>query len=230
MLLKYDLNLDCICSNGAEVSIANETHLLSVLSRERTLQIINELQKLEYVFILVTNNGNYIKKDCDITVICTRLAKMHSEDNNEIIRGYNIYMDIVYNNSIKVEDINSVLNIPNIKVLKIEIFSEQNKEKMKDAISIPNINIFSSHISNLEITPEGSSKSVAINYYRKLVKSKKIYSIGDGENDIDMFRVSDLSFAMGNASVEVKESASIIVSDVDHDGFIEALFFIEGEL
>jgi hypothetical protein len=50
-----------------------------------------------------------------------------------------------------------------------------------------------------------------------------IATIGDGPNDILMFRRSGLSIAMGNASPEVKAEAVVVTSSNDEDGFARAV-------
>jgi Cof subfamily protein (haloacid dehalogenase superfamily) len=50
-----------------------------------------------------------------------------------------------------------------------------------------------------------------------------VATIGDGPNDILMFRRSGLSIAMGNASSEVKAEAVAVTSSNDEDGFARAV-------
>ncbi len=48
-------------------------------------------------------------------------------------------------------------------------------------------------------------------------------AFGDGGNDIPMLKHVPVSVALGNANEEVKEIASYVTDDVDHDGVVHAL-------
>ncbi|MGH6740451.1 MAG: HAD hydrolase family protein, partial [Bradyrhizobium sp.] len=53
--------------------------------------------------------------------------------------------------------------------------------------------------------------------------------IGDMHNDVAMFEVSGLSFAMGNASDEVKKHAKRVTASNEQDGFAKAMDMILAE-
>ena len=55
------------------------------------------------------------------------------------------------------------------------------------------------------------------------VKSREVVAVGDDVNDIPMLRAAGLSFAMGNASDEVKAAASAVTASNDEHGVAEAL-------
>ncbi len=55
------------------------------------------------------------------------------------------------------------------------------------------------------------------------IPSRHIAAIGDGPNDILMFRRSGLSIAMGNAAPEVKAEAMAVTASNDEDGFAMAV-------
>lgn len=52
---------------------------------------------------------------------------------------------------------------------------------------------------------------------------ENILAIGDGDNDIALFRSAGVKVAMGNATNDLKELADHVVSTVDEDGWIEAI-------
>ncbi|MCL2550043.1 MAG: phosphoglycolate phosphatase [Methanimicrococcus sp.] len=56
--------------------------------------------------------------------------------------------------------------------------------------------------------------------------AKKFVTIGDSENDIDMFRASGLSFAVANAPAHVKKEADIVLKNSFGDGFSEAVDYL----
>ena len=48
-------------------------------------------------------------------------------------------------------------------------------------------------------------------------------AVGDGKNDIEMFRNVELSIAMGQSQDEVKNAASYVTDRIEEDGFYLAL-------
>lgn len=80
--------------------------------------------------------------------------------------------------------------------------------------------VTSSHWNNLEIMPIGVTKATGIQVladYHQL-SLDQIVVFGDNENDIEMLREVPKSFAMGNASPSVKESATYITDTVENGG------------
>ncbi|MEW6643963.1 MAG: HAD family hydrolase [Pseudomonadota bacterium] len=77
----------------------------------------------------------------------------------------------------------------------------------------------------LDITPPDRDKGtfVAALAARLDVPSARIATIGDMPNDVPMFGVSRLSFAMGNASDAVKAKASRVTATNTEDGFAKAM-------
>lgn len=49
------------------------------------------------------------------------------------------------------------------------------------------------------------------------------YAIGDGDNDIGMFKAVKTSIAMGNGTKNAKANATYITDSIDNDGFLKAI-------
>jgi Cof subfamily protein (haloacid dehalogenase superfamily) len=77
----------------------------------------------------------------------------------------------------------------------------------------------------LDITPPGVNKGTFVQAMaRRLgISTDAVATIGDMHNDVAMFGVSGLSFAMGNASDEVKKHAKRVTSSNEEDGFARAM-------
>jgi len=77
----------------------------------------------------------------------------------------------------------------------------------------------------LDITPPGRDKGTFLDALSKrlAVPPHAIAVLGDGENDLAMFRKAGLSIAMGNASDEVKAHATHIAAANTEDGFARAI-------
>ena len=84
----------------------------------------------------------------------------------------------------------------------------------------------------LDIThPDGNKGHVVMALSSALnILPSQIATIGDGPNDVLMFRKSGVSIAMGNASLEVQRQAQFVTSSNEEEGFANAMeAFIFGE-
>jgi Cof subfamily protein (haloacid dehalogenase superfamily) len=77
----------------------------------------------------------------------------------------------------------------------------------------------------LDVTHPQANKGHAVETLARLlsVPASGIATIGDGRNDIAMFRAGGLSVAMGNAAPEVRAAADFVTADNDADGFAQAV-------
>ena len=55
------------------------------------------------------------------------------------------------------------------------------------------------------------------------IERSEIACIGDGENDLTMFRVAGMKMAMGNAVEELKRAADIVLPSNEKDGAAEGI-------
>ena len=58
------------------------------------------------------------------------------------------------------------------------------------------------------------------------VQREEVACIGDGANDVPMLEACGLGIAMGNGEEILKKSADLVVSDINQDGFAEAVDYI----
>lgn len=70
----------------------------------------------------------------------------------------------------------------------------------------------------LEIMPKNATKANAIAILKKMYELERVVSFGDSLNDLSMFSVSDESYAVSNAVAKLKEVASDIIPDNEHEG------------
>jgi Cof subfamily protein (haloacid dehalogenase superfamily) len=80
----------------------------------------------------------------------------------------------------------------------------------------------------LDITPPGQNKGtfVAAMAKRLRIPTDAIATIGDMQNDLAMFKVSGLSIAMGNATDDVKQQATMVTTSNEDEGFAGAIEMI----
>ncbi len=77
----------------------------------------------------------------------------------------------------------------------------------------------------LDITPPGHDKGtfVADMAKRLGIPLSEVATIGDMQNDLPMFARSGISFAMGNATDDVKKRATHVTATNEEDGFAKAM-------
>ena len=77
----------------------------------------------------------------------------------------------------------------------------------------------------LDITHPDANKGGVVDAITRLlgIPAERIATIGDGGNDVLMFRRSGFSIAMGNGSDYVQKSAKVVTSSNEQDGFAEAV-------
>ena len=69
-----------------------------------------------------------------------------------------------------------------------------------------------------EIMPREATKANAIVRLKSLWRCEKVVSFGDALNDIPMFNISDESYAVENAIMELKNIATAIIESNNDDG------------
>ena len=228
---RLKIECDAICSNGGEI-IVNGKHVFEAfIEHEKALSAIKYLIDNNYLFIIYASGIKYYADYLDSEIVCKELVDlslMHSKELDEVVKGIDIYANVIYKNHQRVQDILSVISEKNIT--KIEAYNSKDKKsevnRLKKNIDL---NIFSSHISNIEISPFDINKGNAINKFIEnnvTTKDIKTYAIGDGFNDLEMFACVDFAIAMGNSPDKVKEAADLVVSSIEDGGFLEAMEFI----
>jgi Cof subfamily protein (haloacid dehalogenase superfamily) len=80
----------------------------------------------------------------------------------------------------------------------------------------------------LDITPPGVNKGTFVQTiaHRLGISTDAVATIGDMQNDLAMFHVSGTSFAMGNATDDVKQQATHVTASNEEDGFAKAMEII----
>jgi hydroxymethylpyrimidine pyrophosphatase-like HAD family hydrolase len=86
----------------------------------------------------------------------------------------------------------------------------------------------------LDIAPKGIDKGHALEQLRQSynIPGERTLVMGDGRNDIEMFRwarsLGGYAYAMGQAPEEVKLEATAVTAAVDQDGVAQVLEALEG--
>lgn len=98
---------------------------------------------------------------------------------------------------------------------RLDSMRKKIEEKFNGSISIAN-----AHPNVLEVMAPGVNKGEAIKKLASYldIPLSKVIAIGDNYNDIEMIKMAGLGVAMGNAPQEVKDVATYITTDNNHDG------------
>ncbi len=77
----------------------------------------------------------------------------------------------------------------------------------------------------LDVTNSLANKGEAVRQFSRMrgISTAEVCTIGDGANDVLMFRVSGLSIAMGNAAPEVQAAATFVTASNQDEGFAGAI-------
>jgi Cof subfamily protein (haloacid dehalogenase superfamily) len=77
----------------------------------------------------------------------------------------------------------------------------------------------------LDVTPPGHDKGTFVEAMAKRlgISTAAVATIGDMQNDLPMFASSGVSFAMGNATDDVKKHATHVTDSNERDGFAAAM-------
>lgn len=80
----------------------------------------------------------------------------------------------------------------------------------------------------LDVTPPGHDKGTFVQAIAKRlgISTDAVATIGDMQNDLAMFRKSGVSFAMGNATDDVKKQATHVTASNENEGFAGAMEMI----
>jgi hypothetical protein len=82
----------------------------------------------------------------------------------------------------------------------------------------------------LDVTPPGHDKGTFVEAVarRQGISTDAVATIGDMQNDLAMFARSGISFAMGNATDDVKKQATYVTETNERDGFAGAIEMVLG--
>jgi len=86
-------------------------------------------------------------------------------------------------------------------------------------------NVARSQLYYCDVVPPGIDKGHLINLLaaRLGIPHSEVLVLGDGDNDVEMFRAAGFAIAMGNAPDEVKHAAQAVTLSNEEDGFAAAI-------
>lgn len=116
-----------------------------------------------------------------------------------------------------------------LEVLKIICFHKEEARVLgpvaKELEGFGELSITSSGANNIEINHRDAQKGIAVAHlaHERNIPLEQIMTIGDNLNDISMIQMAGVSFAMGNAALEIKEYAKYVTDTNIEDGVGKAI-------
>jgi Cof subfamily protein (haloacid dehalogenase superfamily) len=98
--------------------------------------------------------------------------------------------------------------------------SEQDFVELAEKVGLQGINYYIGWTAWLDLAPTGVSKASGLERVCEElgVAAADVLAIGDGRNDVEMLRWAGRGVAMGQAPLEVQESADFVTDTVEADG------------
>lgn len=124
---------------------------------------------------------------------------------------------------VPVKGVIHLLDVHRNRVEKVAVYFDPYSGQCKikaELAALEHVQATSSGMNNIELMAEGCGKARGLEAlcHRLDVPLSATMAIGDGENDMEMLRLSGVSAAMGNASAEVKACADFVAGSNDSDG------------
>lgn len=193
-------DMSIIAENGAIMKYKNETSVLLQLSLNQISDCISRLREVK---------GAYI-------ILCGRkTAYIESQDSNFIskLREY-------YTQTTQVDNLTLVTDD---EFLKIAVFHFDSSEEFVNPYLMPFANQLQVIVSGqnwVDISHKEANKSFALKQIQKDlgVTPEQTMIFGDYNNDIEMMKLAQFSYAMSNAHPRVKEVANYTTSSNDELG------------
>lgn len=202
-----------ISSNGADVYGLEEKEIYNrPIKKETVKKLFNYAKEnnykinFNYGFELAMNEMFYPDEKDNVKT---------EEELEKIVEKENVVQCVMLSKDIeKIKTFKQYLN-ENISGVKIE-----NESK-----GLKNPNLKPSTHYFCDITELKSSKGRAVQKLCEYlqIKNDEIVTIGDGKNDISMFKLTKNSVAMGNSNEDVKKMANYVTSSNDEDGVAKVL-------
>lgn len=227
-----EAGIDCamITLNGAKVFDKYGNSLFTAGIEKATVHaILDLLDERGIYFEISTNDGVYSEKQEQrienfASHIATTMPHLTYKVAIAMASAHLALLDITY-----VKNIRAVIDQPTFEVLKIIAFSMDGPKALGPASieinKLPDLVVTSSAQNNIEINHKNAQKGIAVAHVAKDrgIVAADVMTIGDNFNDVSMLDWAGVSFAMGNAELEVKDHAKYITSTNLENGVGEAI-------
>ncbi|EOL47794.1 Cof-type HAD-IIB family hydrolase [Enterococcus caccae] len=227
-----DAGIECamITLNGAKVfDKAGNSLFTAGIDKKTTTEILDILDTHDVYFEVSTNKGIYSERqekriENFAAHIATTMPHLTYKVAIAMAAAHLSLLDITY-----IEDMRTLIQQPDIEVLKIIGFSMDGPKVLAPASTeirqLNDLVVTSSAQNNIEVNHKNAQKGIAVAHVAKErgISEEEVMTIGDNFNDVSMLQWAGVSFAMGNAELEVKDHAKYITSTNLENGVGEAI-------
>lgn len=201
------------------------------------LDVINQVGVDSYV----TSNGQQVTVEGKV-IYSSFYPQAELDYVKSVIREYTPYLAVENTLGLNVEDTEAgrgllkliighgfvdsrvVKVLPTEEIFQIWAFGDkQNLDKIEHELK-GKCELYRWGDRSLEIAPGGSGKGSGITMARRYFGNNvQTFGFGDGVNDFSMMKAVDISVAMGNAVLELKQICDYVTTDCEEQGVENAL-------
>lgn len=217
---------DCVGSNGAEIVKDGELIQRLTLNDDVIVELYNFFVDNYKNITVSTEKGRYVNSCIDIDAIVRQMVisftgQFDQEVFDKIAAEYKKCAGYIDN----IEDFVKAGH----QISKLECSTMDMTDTLLEKYGThPDISVFTSIGGHIEIVPANVNKAKSIEKYIG-DDNYQVFAVGDGNNDIEMFELADVSFAMANGTSQLKAVATHQTASVFDDGFIKAIDVINRE-
>ncbi len=156
-----------------------------------------------------------------------------SEEQYQRIGDYNMdqytSLFLTADTHVPSEEVEKILTDPGAEFVKINLFHRSYEARERSRAKFEKLGLgmelADSEITNLELTPTGTTKGKGLRMLCEMmgVPVEQSIAVGDADNDREALAAAGLAVAMGNASPAIQALADVVVADNDHDGCAEVM-------
>lgn len=187
-LIKWDA---IICNNGQIILNQDHEILFKSTFKKETIEAVIETANQLDLAVVLKSNPRIITKEPDEYV--------HTSQRH-------------FNNTIP-----NVGKYTNQEVTAMIVFGPMNYD-YKPFFEIPELNVMPGVVTYADLSMKGISKKSAIDYLLNYFNLESYYAFGDSMNDVEMLKGASHAIVMGQGEQEVKQYATFITNDIDHNG------------
>lgn len=216
--------------NGAHVFDEKGNSLFTVpIEYQKASAILDLLEERQIYYEVFTDQGLYSEsREERIELFAEHIAEMMPH----LTRKMAIAMTAAQLEQLPihyVSDIRTAIQDKGLQVLKLICFHKEGPAVLgpvaADIDGYGDLVVTSSGTNNIEINHKNAQKGIAVAHIAKDrgIDLKDVMTIGDNLNDVSMIQLAGVSFAMGNAHLELKEYAKYLTDSYLESGVGKAI-------
>lgn len=214
-----EAGIDCamITLNGAQVFDRSGKSLFTVpIPSPQAMTVMDILDANGIYYEVATNQGLYSESqpkriESFASSIATHMPHLTYKMAIAMASANLELLHITY-----VDSIRELLLDDKLEVLKIICFHTEGPRILgpvgKEISNLGELAVSSSGQNNLEVNHKNAQKGIAVAHvaHERGITLDEVMTIGDNFNDVSMLQTAGVSFAMGNAEIEVKDYAKYL--------------------